>query len=67
MEQFRRPLGVLIAGTVVALLGYAVVAAQNSGNTAVSLTGWLASIALVVALGASAVIVWRLIRKVPTT
>lgn len=63
MEQFRRPLGVLIAGAVVALLGYAVVAAQDSGDTAVSLTGWVAALALVVALGALAVIVWRLVRS----
>lgn len=62
MEQFRRPLGVLIAGAVVALLGYVVVAAQDSGATAVSVTGWVATIGLVVALAALGVIVWRLVR-----
>jgi uncharacterized integral membrane protein len=63
MEQFRRPLGILIAGMAVALLGFTVVAAQNSGSVAVSLTGWAASIGLLAALGALGVIVWRLVRK----
>jgi len=63
MEQFRRPLGILISGMAIALLGFAVVAAQNNGSLAVSLTGWAASIGLLVALGSLAVIVWRLVRK----
>jgi hypothetical protein len=62
MEQFRRPLGVLIAGTA------SPCSASRWSQHRTAATGGQpdrlgAGIALLVALGASAVIVWRLVRK----
>jgi heme A synthase len=64
MELFRRPLGVLIGALTLGVLCLAIAKSnQDSNGDAVGVLGLVGVIGLYVALGALAVIVWRLIRK----
>jgi hypothetical protein len=66
MEEFRRPLGVLIAAIVLALLAVAIGRAnENLGTLGAGIVLVLEGTGVYVALGAIAVIVWRLVRKRP--
>jgi hypothetical protein len=64
MEAFRRPIGVLIGALTLGVLCLAIAQAnQDSNNQAVGVVGLVGVIGLYVAVGAVAVIVWRLVRK----
>lgn len=65
MEQFRRPLGVLLASVLVFVVCLIVTAATVSVDTIwpQMVFGWLAVLALATGLGALAVIAWRLVRR----
>lgn len=59
MDEFRRPLGVLIAAVVVWVIALAVNNGSDRGSQGAMLIGTLAVFA---ALGSLGVIVWRLVR-----
>ena len=67
MQPFRRPLGVILFSVLAIVVGVVMseVAAHAPGNPwwLAMIGGWVAAIAFFVALGALALIAWRLVRR----
>lgn len=61
-DRMRRPLGVLIAAVVVAVVGIGIHQSSEETTVLVELAGLVGGVAAYCALGSVGVIVWRLVR-----
>lgn len=67
MDEFRRPLGVLIASVLIGAVGYLLMAALRDSTLALFASWVVTSACWLAGVGAIAVIAWRLIRRRPET